>query len=154
MKKPRKKRKNRLEFRFALFRFEAKMTKLKRSKNFKQKKAEKRKKTAKNAKNSGKKWKKAKKSEKIDLNFASLCFASKRKLNEWANLLFRFFHWVPPCYYQWLLTWLEIFNMPSYTVAWLPTQPHTNPTPPPPPEAKITQVKRSEKFEAKNLKWK
>jgi hypothetical protein len=55
VKKPRKKRKNRLEFRFALFRFEAKMTKLKRSKNFKQKKAEKRKKTAKNAKNSGKK---------------------------------------------------------------------------------------------------
>jgi hypothetical protein len=41
-----KKRKNRLEFRFALFRFEAKITK------------------------------KAKKNEKIDLNSASLCFTS------------------------------------------------------------------------------
>ena len=34
----------------------------------------------KNAKNSEKKGKKAKKNEKIDLNFASLRFASKRKL--------------------------------------------------------------------------
>jgi hypothetical protein len=40
--KSEKKRKNRLEFRFALFRFEAKITKLKRSGNFKAKKSKKR----------------------------------------------------------------------------------------------------------------
>ena len=63
----RQKRKNRLEFRFTLFRFEAKITKSKRSEKFK-------------AKKSGKKRKKVKISEKIDLNFASLCFTSKQKL--------------------------------------------------------------------------
>jgi hypothetical protein len=38
-----KKRKNRLEFRFASFRFEAKITKAKRSENFEAKRSEKRK---------------------------------------------------------------------------------------------------------------
>ena len=42
MKKKRQKRKNRLEFRFTLFRFEAKITKSKRSEKFKAKKSEKR----------------------------------------------------------------------------------------------------------------
>jgi hypothetical protein len=60
----KKSEKSRLEFRFALFRFEAKMTKLKRSEKFKAKKSE----------------KKGEKSKKIDLNFGSLCFASKQKL--------------------------------------------------------------------------
>jgi hypothetical protein len=41
-KKSGKKLKNRLEFRFALFRFEAKITKAKRSEKFKAKKSEKR----------------------------------------------------------------------------------------------------------------
>ena len=50
--KKRQKRKNRLEFRFTLFRFEAKITKSKRSEKFKAKKSEKK--------------------RKIDLNFASL----------------------------------------------------------------------------------
>ncbi len=50
-----------------LFCFEAKITKLKRSEKFK-------------AKKSQKSQKKMKKSEKIDVNFASLCFASKQKL--------------------------------------------------------------------------
>jgi hypothetical protein len=70
-----KKRKNRLEFRFALFRFEAKITKSKRSEKFR----------AKKTKKSRKKLKKAKKSEKIDLNFASLCFTSKQKLVKWSE---------------------------------------------------------------------
>ena len=39
-----KKRKNRLEFRFALFRFEAKITKVKRSKKFEAKRSEKKRK--------------------------------------------------------------------------------------------------------------
>jgi hypothetical protein len=69
----KKQKKNRLEFRFALFRFEAKITKSKRSKKFKAKKKQKKTKKAKKAK-------KSKKSKKIDLNFASLCFNSKRKL--------------------------------------------------------------------------
>jgi hypothetical protein len=63
VKKSEKKRKKRLEFRFPLFRCEAKITKSKRSEKFKAKKA-----------------KKNEKSEKIDLIFASLWFASKRKL--------------------------------------------------------------------------
>ncbi len=41
MQKNLKKRKNRLEYRFALFRFEAKITKSKRSEKFKAKKSEK-----------------------------------------------------------------------------------------------------------------
>ncbi len=41
-KKKQKKRKNRLEFRFALFRFKAKITKVKRSKKFEAKRSEKR----------------------------------------------------------------------------------------------------------------
>ncbi len=41
-KKKWKKQKNRLEFRFALFRFEAKITKSKRSEKFKAKRSEKR----------------------------------------------------------------------------------------------------------------
>jgi hypothetical protein len=41
-KKKGKKRKNRLEFRFALFRFEAKITKVKRSQKFEAKRSEKR----------------------------------------------------------------------------------------------------------------
>jgi hypothetical protein len=40
VKKSKKKLKNRLEFRFALFRYEAKITKTKRSKQFKVKKSE------------------------------------------------------------------------------------------------------------------
>ena len=40
--KSEKKRKNRLEFRFALFRFEAKITQVKRSENFEAKRSEKR----------------------------------------------------------------------------------------------------------------
>ena len=67
VKKKQNKRKNRLEFRFALFRFEAKITKSKRSEKFKAKKAK-------------KTGNKAKKREKIDLNFASRCFTSKQKL--------------------------------------------------------------------------
>jgi hypothetical protein len=50
---------------------------LNRSEKFK---ATKKRKKAKKAENSEKKVKKAKKREKIDLNFASLCFSSKRKL--------------------------------------------------------------------------
>ncbi len=73
----REKRKNILEFRFALFRFEAKITKSNRSEKFKEKKNEK---NEKNAKKCEKYRKKAKKSEKTDLNFASLCFTSNRKL--------------------------------------------------------------------------
>ena len=49
-KKSDKKRKNRLEFRFALFHFEAKITKSKRSENFEVKKAKKSKKKQKKAK--------------------------------------------------------------------------------------------------------
>ena len=41
-KKSEKKRKNRLEFRFALFRFEAKITQVKRSEKFEAKRSEKR----------------------------------------------------------------------------------------------------------------
>ncbi len=67
----KKKRKNRLEFCFTLFRFEAKLLNRSEAKNLKRKKAKKAKKLRKNAKNC---VKKAKKSEKIDLNFASLCF--------------------------------------------------------------------------------
>jgi hypothetical protein len=76
----RKKRKNRLEFRFTLFPFEAKIIKLKRSKKLQAKKSEKRRKKEKKAKKAKKSEKKRKKAKKIDLNFASLCFASKRKL--------------------------------------------------------------------------
>ncbi len=77
-----------------------------------------------------KKAKKSEKNEKIDLNFASLCFASKQKLLNWSEaknlkrkksekkrknrLEFRF----------------ALFRF----------------------EAKITQVKRSKKFEAKTSK--
>jgi hypothetical protein len=43
-KKSENKRKNRLEFRFALFRFEAKITKVKRSKKFEAKISEKKRK--------------------------------------------------------------------------------------------------------------
>ncbi len=94
MKKKLRKRKNRLEFRFTLFRFEAKITKSKRSEKLKAKKSgEKRKK-------SGKKAKKVKKSKK------------KRK----NRLEFRF----------------ALFHF----------------------EAKITKVKRSEKFEAKRCEKK
>ena len=42
--KKRKKRKNRLEYRFALFRFEAKITKMKRSEKFEAKISEKKRK--------------------------------------------------------------------------------------------------------------
>jgi hypothetical protein len=65
-----------------LFRFEAKITKSKRSEE--KLKTKKTKTKPKNAKNS-EKVKKAKKSEKIDLNFASLCFASKQKLLKWSE---------------------------------------------------------------------
>jgi hypothetical protein len=58
--KQRKKLKNRLEFRFALFRFEAKITKSKRSEKFKAKKSKKSKKSKKNVKNSEKSEKKQK----------------------------------------------------------------------------------------------
>ncbi len=77
--KKRQKQKNRLEFRFTLFRFEAKITKSKQSEKFKAKK------NGKKRKKSGKKRKKVKKSEKIDLNFASLCFTSKQKLPKWSE---------------------------------------------------------------------
>ena len=56
----RRKLKYRLEFRFALFRFEAKITKSKRSEKFKAKKSEKK----------AKKAIKSEKSEKMDFNFA------------------------------------------------------------------------------------
>jgi hypothetical protein len=56
-----------------LLRFEAKITKSKRSEKFKAKNAKKAKKMRKIAK-------KSEKNEKIDLNFASLRFASKQKL--------------------------------------------------------------------------
>ncbi len=68
-----KKAKNRLEFRFSLFRFEAKITKSKQSKKFKAKKSKK-------SKKNEKKRKKVKKAKIIDLNLASLCFTSKQKL--------------------------------------------------------------------------
>ena len=45
-----KKRKNRLEFRFALFHFEAKITKVKRSEKFEAKRSEKKQKEAKKEK--------------------------------------------------------------------------------------------------------
>jgi hypothetical protein len=48
--KKRKKQKNRLEFRFALFRFEAKITQVKRSKKFEAKISEKKRKEAKKEK--------------------------------------------------------------------------------------------------------
>jgi hypothetical protein len=51
---------------FPSFRFEAKITKSKRREKFKVKKS--------------KKSEKSEKSKKIDLNLASLCFASKQKL--------------------------------------------------------------------------
>jgi hypothetical protein len=79
----KKKRKKRLEFRFALFHFEAKITKSKQSEKFeakRAKKSEKKRKKTKKKKKSEKKRKKVKKSEKMDLNFASLCFTSKQKL--------------------------------------------------------------------------
>ena len=56
--KKQKKQNNRLEFRFALFRFEAKRKILSEKKQKNAKKVEKK---LKNSKNSGKKWKKAKK---------------------------------------------------------------------------------------------
>ena len=59
--KKRQKRKNRLEFRFTLFRFEAKITKSKRSEKFKAKKSGKKQKKAGKSK---KKREKAKKREK------------------------------------------------------------------------------------------
>jgi hypothetical protein len=74
--KKRKERKNRLEFRFASFRFEAKMTKPKRSEKCKAKKSEN---MRKNSKKMRKIAKESEKSGKIDLNFASLCFTSKQK---------------------------------------------------------------------------
>jgi hypothetical protein len=58
VQKKRKKRNNRLEFRFALFRFEAKITKPKRSEKFKAIKTKK-------AKKSGKKRKNSEKSKKL-----------------------------------------------------------------------------------------
>ena len=72
----RQKRKNRLEFRFTLFRFEAKMTKSKRSEKLKAKKSGKKRKKA------GKKRKKVKKSEKkrknrLEFRFALFHFEAK-----------------------------------------------------------------------------
>ncbi len=85
--KKRKKRKNRLEFRFALFRFEAKITQSKRSKKFKVKKAKKsekkwkKRKKAKKAKKSEKKWKKQKSAKKqknrLEFRFALFHFEAK-----------------------------------------------------------------------------
>ena len=60
-----------------MLRFEAKMTKSKRSEKCKAKKTENKRK---NSEKMRKIAKKSEKSEKIDLNFASLCFTSKRKL--------------------------------------------------------------------------
>ncbi len=70
--KKRKKLKNRLEFRFALFASKQKLLNRREGKNLKRKKCEKMRKKR-------KKVKKSEKSKKIDLNFASLCFPSKRK---------------------------------------------------------------------------
>ncbi len=72
-----------IDLNFALLCFASKQKLLNRSeaKNLKRKNE----KMRKNAKNSEKKVKKVKKSEKIDLNFASLCFASKRKLLKWSE---------------------------------------------------------------------
>jgi hypothetical protein len=74
--KKRQKRKNRLEFRFTLFRFEAKITKSKRSEKFIAKKSGKKQKKA------GKKRKKVKKSEKkpknrLEFRFALFHFEAK-----------------------------------------------------------------------------
>jgi hypothetical protein len=71
-----------IDLNFASLCFTSKQKLLNRSKakSLKRKKAKKRKKMQKNAKNSEKREKSGIKSEKIDLNFASLCFASKRKL--------------------------------------------------------------------------
>ncbi len=76
-KKVKKKAKKRLDFRFALFHFEAKITKSKQSEKFEAKKAKKSEKKRKKVKKSEKS---EKKNEKIGLNFASLCFLSKQKL--------------------------------------------------------------------------
>jgi hypothetical protein len=73
--KKAKKRKNVLEFRFALFLFEANITKSKRSEKFEVKKAKKSEKKRKIVKKS----EKSEKNEKIHLNLASLCFRSKQK---------------------------------------------------------------------------
>jgi hypothetical protein len=73
MTKKQKKRKNGLEFRFAST---YKLLNRREGKNLKQKKEKKSKKCEKMRKIA----KKVKKSEKIGLKFASLCFASKRKL--------------------------------------------------------------------------
>jgi hypothetical protein len=75
--KKRKMRKNRLEFCFAS---KQKLLNRSEAKNLKRKIVKKPKKMRKNAENSEKKLKKAKKTKKIDLKFASLCFASKRKV--------------------------------------------------------------------------
>ncbi len=58
------------------FCFEAKITKMKRSEKFKAKKQRKKQKKVKKSK----KGKKTEKNKKIELNFALLCFASKRKV--------------------------------------------------------------------------
>jgi hypothetical protein len=63
-----------------LFRFKAKILNRSEAKNLKQKKGEKSEKMRKKCEKMRKTAKKSEKSEKIDLNFASLCFASKRKL--------------------------------------------------------------------------
>jgi hypothetical protein len=79
-KKVKKSKKNdKIDLNFASLCFASKQKLLNRSevKNLKRKNAIKK---QKNSKNSEKNVKKAKKSEKIDLNFASLCFASKQKL--------------------------------------------------------------------------
>ncbi len=61
----KKAKKNRLEFRFALFHFEAKITKVKRSEKFEAKRSKKNaKKCEKNAKKCKKKTKKSEKNEK------------------------------------------------------------------------------------------
>ncbi len=88
-KKSEKSEKNeKIDLNFASLCFASKQKLLNRSeaKNLKRKKAHKKsEKKPKNAKNSEKKWEKVKKSKKIDLNFASLGFASKWKLLKWSE---------------------------------------------------------------------
>jgi hypothetical protein len=78
VKKSEKNEKNRLEFRFALFRFEAKITKSKRSEKFKAKQSEKKRKKKKNAKNSEKSEKKRK--NRLEFRFA--LFRSEAKITQ------------------------------------------------------------------------
>ncbi len=85
MKKSEKNEKIDLNFASLCFASKQKLLNRSEAKNLKRKKSEKKGKNAKKCENSEKKWKKSEKSEKIYLNFALLCFASKRKLLKWSE---------------------------------------------------------------------